>query len=107
MKKPMAIKENNKLNYESILYAIPLILAGILQGGYFVYSSAVLTAIMVVAITIYILRNNEIHLVTGMNMLVIFIVCFMYFATALWHVTYGWNQVSATLTVFRACQHGW
>lgn len=48
---------------------------GILQGGYFVYSSAVLTALMVVAITIYILRNKEIHLVTGMNMLVIFITC--------------------------------
>lgn len=36
-------------------------LAGILQGGYFVYSSAVLTALMVVAITIYILRNKERH----------------------------------------------
>ena len=89
MKKPMAIKENNKLNYEGILYAIPLILAGILQGGYFVYSSAILTALMVVAITIYILRNKEIHLVTGMNMLVMFIVCFMYFVTALWGVDSG------------------
>ena len=75
MKKTTAIKENNKLNYKGMLYAIPLILAGILQGGYFVYSSAVLTALMVVAITIYILRNKEIHLVTDMNMLVILITC--------------------------------
>ena len=32
---------------------------------------------MVVAITIYILRNKEIHLVTGMNMLVILLLAQM------------------------------
>ena len=63
---------------ESYLYILPIVFVGILQGGYFVYTSAALSAIMLIGITFYIIRNKKIYVPWDINIMAIFIVCIMY-----------------------------
>lgn len=74
---------------ESYLYILPIVFVGILQGGYFVYTSAALSAIMLIGITFYIIRNKKIYVPWDINVMAIFIVCIMYFISALWAIDSG------------------
>ena len=71
---------------ENFFYILPIVIAGILQGGYFVYTSAILSVGMFIGITIYVLKRKKIYLALDINLAVIFVVCLMYFATALWGI---------------------
>ena len=68
---------------ELYLYTLPIVLAGLLQGGYFVYTSAILNAVMLIGIFVCVMKNKKVYLAFNMNLLSIFIVCLMYFLTAL------------------------
>ena len=74
---------------ELYLYTLPIVLAGLLQGGYFVYTSAILNAVMLIGIIVCVMKNKKVYLAFNMNLLSIFIVCLMYFLTALWGIDSG------------------
>ena len=74
---------------ELYLYTLPIVLAGLLQGGYFVYTSAILNAVMLIGIFVCVMKNKKVYLAFNMNLLSIFIVCLMYFLTALWGIDSG------------------
>lgn len=74
---------------ELYLYTLPIVLAGLLQGGYFVYTSAILNVVMLIGIIVCVMKNKKVYLAFNMNLLSIFIVCLMYFLTALWGIDSG------------------
>lgn len=74
---------------ENFLYIFPIVLAGILQGGYFVYTSAILSVVMLMGITISILKRKRISLILDINFIAILVVCLMYFITTLWGIDKG------------------
>lgn len=78
---------------ENFFYILPIVIAGILQGGYFVYTSAILSVGMFIGITIYVLKRKKIYLALDINLAVIFVVCLMYFATALWGIDSGMSLI--------------
>lgn len=44
---------------ELYLYTLPIVLAGLLQGGYFVYTSAILNAVMLIGIIVCVMKNKK------------------------------------------------
>lgn len=74
---------------EIYLYILPIVLAGILQGGYFVYASAILSTGMFIGIIVNILKKKKLYLTLDMNFLIILIVCLMYFIVTIWGIDRG------------------